>query len=82
MILAILFGIVCNLTLQILCLHVFYHVKKTKESEYFTDYVHGSLILRVFKPEFEYQAIGNVPLDKILDRGTLTQFYLWALIEK
>ena len=37
MILAILFGIVCNLALQILCLRVFYHVKKTKESEYFTD---------------------------------------------
>lgn len=52
-----------------------------KDSEYFTDYRHKNMVLRVFKPEFEYQAIGNVQRGKLLDRGTLSQFYFWALIE-
>ena len=53
-----------------------------KENEYYTDYVHNHLILRVYKPEFEYEAIGKIRIEKILDRGTLSQFYAWALIEK
>lgn len=57
-------------------------LRKQKENEYYTDYVHNNLILRIYKPEFEYQAIGNVPLGKLLDRGNFSQFYVWALIEK
>ena len=57
-------------------------LKHQKENEYYTDYRHNNLVLRVYKPEFEYQAIGKVPIEKILDRGTLSQFYNWALIEK
>lgn len=57
-------------------------LQRVTENEYYTDYTHKGLILRVYKPEFEYEAIGKVSLDKILDRGTLTQFYNWALIEK
>lgn len=57
-------------------------LKSQKENEYYTDYRHNNLVLRVYKPEFEYQAIGKVPIEKILDRGTLSQFYNWVLIEK
>lgn len=57
-------------------------LRRKKENECYTDYVHGNLILRVYKPEFEYQAIGKVSRDKLLDRGTLSKFYVWALIEK
>lgn len=53
-----------------------------KENECYTDYTHKNLILRVYKPEFEYEAIGKVSRDKLLDRGTLSKFYVWALIEK
>lgn len=57
-------------------------LRNQKENENYTDYLHNNLILRVYKPEFEYEAIGKVPVDKLLDRGTLSQFYNWALIEK
>lgn len=57
-------------------------LRSQKENECYTDYVHNNLILRVYKPEFEYEAIGKVPISKILDRGNLSQFYVWALIEK
>lgn len=57
-------------------------LQKQKDNEYYTDYIHKGHILRVFKPEFEYEAVGNVPIGKILDRGALSQYYLWALIEK
>lgn len=64
----------------ILC-YKYVQLKNQKENEYYTDYRYNNLILRIYKPEFEYQAIGKVPIDKILDRGTFSQFYLWALIE-
>lgn len=64
----------------ILCFK-YVQLKNKKENEYYTDYRHNNLVLRIYKPEFEYQAIGKVPIDKILDRGTFSQFYLWALIE-
>lgn len=64
----------------ILC-YKYIRLKNQKENEYYTDYRHNNLVLRIYKPEFEYQAIGKVPIDKILDRGTFSQFYLWALIE-
>ena len=51
-----------------------------KESEFYTDYIHGKLILRVFKAEFEYQAIGNVTREKLLDVGNLNAIYKWALL--
>lgn len=60
---------------------VVFHVKKQKENEYYTDYKHNGLTLRIYKPEFEYQAIGNIPRDKLLDRGNFSQYYVWALIE-
>ena len=52
-----------------------------KDNEYFTDYQHKNMVLRVFKPEFEFQAIGNIQQGKLLDRGVLSKFYFWALIE-
>lgn len=57
-------------------------LKGQKENEYYTDYIHNNLILRIYKPEFEYEAIGKVPLEKILDRGTFSKFYDWCLMEK
>ena len=52
-----------------------------KKSDYYTDYVNGKLIMRVYKPEFEYQAIGNLKPSQIIDMGNLTIYYKWALIE-
>lgn len=65
----------------ILC-HKYIRLKNQKENEYYTDYVHNNLILRIFKPEFEYEAVGKVPVEKILDRGIFSQFYNWCLIEE
>lgn len=57
-------------------------LRNQKENECYTDYRHNNLILRVYKPEFEYEAIGKIPVEKLLDGGTLSQFYKWALIEE
>ena len=57
-------------------------LRKQKENEYYTDYVHNGLVLRVYKMEFEYEAVGNIPSEKILDRGNLSKFYDWCLFEK
>ena len=69
------------LAVLFLC-YKYIRLKHQKENEYYTDYTHNNLILRVYKPEFEWQAIGNVPREKLLDRGNFSQFYLWCLIEK
>ena len=63
--------LVAFVAVLVLC-YKYIRLKNQKENEYYTDY----------KPEFEYEAIGKVPIEKILDRGTLSQFYNWALIEK
>lgn len=63
-------------------IYLFNHVSKSKENEYYTDYIHKNLVLRIFKPEFEYKAIEGVPKTKILEMGVLSQFYSWILIEK
>lgn len=75
------------LLIVILCLQGYilftvWYLKRQKENEYYTDYVHNKLILRVYKPEFEYQALGKIPREKILDGGNLTMMYKWALIER
>ena len=57
-------------------------LKSQKENEYYTDYIHNNLILRVYKPEYEYQAAGNVPPKCLLDRGRLSPLYDWVLIDK
>lgn len=64
----------------VLC-YKYIKLKNQKENEYYTDYVHNNLILRIFKPEFEYEAVGKVPIENILDRGTFSQYYVWALID-
>ena len=70
-------------TASVIVLAVKYiRLKKQEENEYYTDYFHGNLILRIYKPEFEYQAVGNVPREKLLDRGNFSQFYIWTLIQK
>ena len=70
-------------TASVIVLAVKYiRLKNQKENEYYTDYFHGNLILRIYKPEFEYQAVGNVPREKLLDRGNFSQFYIWTLIQK
>lgn len=76
-IILLLFGIIL---LQAICLGVLLYHKKVRESEYYTDYVHGGIIMRVYKPEFEYQAIGSLSPNKILDRGSLSAFYDWAVL--
>lgn len=55
--------------------------KKDLENPCYTDYRYKNRILRVFKNEFEYQAIGNVLSARILETGSLSKFYMWALIE-
>lgn len=70
------------LVLQILLLFIVRKRVNEKENEYYTDYRHKNLCLRVFKPEYEHQAVGGVSREKLLDRGVLSQFYWWALIEK
>lgn len=82
---AFLFMIWLQVVMIVLQVMVFIVHKDTydkKENEYYTDYVHKNQILRIYKPEFEYQAIGKIDINKILDRGVFSQFYLWALIEK
>ena len=70
-------------TASVIVLAVKYiRLKKQKENEYYTDYFHGNLILRIYKPEFEYQAVGNVPREKLIDRGNFSQFYVWTLMQK
>ena len=50
--------------------------------EYFTDYTHGKLTMRVFKNEFEFQAKKDIPSGKIVDGGVLSAFYMWVLFEE
>lgn len=70
-------------TASVIILAVKYiRLKNQKENEYYTDYFHGNIILRIYKPEFEYQAVGNVPREKLLDRGNFSQYYVWALMQK
>ena len=42
-------------------------LKETKENEYYTDYKKGTVVLRIFKREFEFQAIGDLNPYSILD---------------
>ena len=79
-IIGMVFQAISFVAVLILC-YKYVQLKNQKENEYYTDYRHNNLILRIYKPEFEYQAIGKVPIEKLLDRGTFSQFYLWALIE-
>lgn len=78
----VIIGLLCfMILLQILILWVIFQKKKQRENEYYTDYVHNKLVLRIYKPEFEYQAIGNISRDKLLDVGTFGLFHKWALIQ-
>ena len=78
----VIIGLLCFIILsQMLILWVIFQKKKQRENEYYTDYVHNKLILRIYKPEFEYQAIGNISRDKLLDGGTFSLYYKWALIQ-
>ena len=77
----IVLQLISTASVVVLCIK-YARLKKRTENEYYTDYLHGNLILRVYKPEFEYQAIGKVPREQLLDRGNLSQFYIWALIQK
>lgn len=56
-------------------------LRSRKDSEFYTDYRNGDNVIRIFKPEFEYQAIGDLNPYAILDRGNFSQFYFWALID-
>ena len=78
----VIIGLLCFIILsQILIFWVIFQKKKQRENEYYTDYFHNKLILRIYKPEFEYQAIGNISRDKLLDGGTFSLYYKWALIQ-
>lgn len=78
--LSIIFDVV-TFGMFIILYYKYIGLKTQKENEYYTDYVHNGLILRIYKIEFEYEAIGKVPIEKILDRGTFSKFYDWCLIE-
>lgn len=80
-IISIAFDIISFVAFLIVCIK-YVQLKKHKENEYYTDYTHNRLIIRIYKPEFEYEAVGKVPIEKILDRGTFSKFYEWCLIEK
>jgi hypothetical protein len=56
--------------------------KTTPKNEFYTDYVRGSLILRVYRYEFEFQAIGDVKSYEILDGGNMSALYKWALLKR
>lgn len=73
---------VCILVVQIMIFFLHGDTISKKENEYYTDYRHKNLIIRIYKPEFEWQAIGSVPREKLLDRGNFSQFYVWALLER
>ena len=76
-------SIICDIVILIgfIYFSVKYQKRRVVENKCYTDYVHKNLILRVYKHEFEYEAVGKLQVDKILDRGTLTQFYDWCLFE-
>ena len=81
--------IIISLALQILQLaavillaYKYVQLRNQKENEYYTDYVHNNLVLRVYKPEYEYQAVGNISTEYLLDRGSLSPLYDWVLIDK
>ena len=60
MITELLIGIIALLLLTDLLIVIFLckyvKLKKQKENEYYTDYLHNNLVLRVFKAEFELNA--------------------------
>ena len=71
MITELLIGIIALLLLTDLLIVIFLckyvKLKKQKENEYYTDYLHNNLVLRV---------------TKVLDRGNLNMYYLWILFER
>ena len=79
-VISILFVQVLILVFQIMVFTLHKKTLNRKDNEFYTDYVHGKMVLRVFKPEFEYQAIGNIK-GEILERGNLSLYYMWALIK-
>ena len=83
MITELLIGIIALLLLTDLLIVIFLckyvKLKKQKENEY---YLHNNLVLRVFKAEFEFQAVSPLRVTKILDRGNLNMYYLWILFER
>lgn len=76
----ILFVQVLILIFQIMVFILHKGTLNKKDNEFYTDYAHGKTVLRVFKPEFEYQAVGNID-GEILERGNLSLYYMWALIK-
>lgn len=80
MILLIILQTLSLLATLVVCVK-YVRLRKEKDSQYYTDYRHKNTIVRVYKPEFEHYAIGDVPRDKLLDRGVFSQFYFWVLIE-
>lgn len=57
-------------------------VKSIRESEYWTDYQHNDTIFRIYKWEFETQALDGMKRWQVLDRGDLTPNYRWILFTK
>ena len=55
---------------------------KRVESDYFIDYVNKDFIFRVFKTEWETQAMEGLGRHQVLDGGRLNESYRWILIEK
>ena len=57
-------------------------VKRMRESEYWTDYVHNDVVFRIYKWEFESMALDGIMRGQVMDRGDLNQFYRWILFNK
>ena len=73
---------VFQLAAVLLLAYKYIQLRSQKENEYYTDYVHNNLVLRVYKSEYEYQAAGNISTKYLLDRGRLSPLYDWVLIDK
>lgn len=58
-----------------------FRTKKAKENEFYSDYVKGTLTLRVFKHEYEFQAFQYVERNQILESGNLSANYQWLLFD-
>lgn len=78
-VLSILVGV--SIALNCLLWWEYIRMRRAKDSEHYTDFVHGNLTMRVYKPMFEYPARTEAK-GTIIEGGTLSPTYDWLLIQK
>lgn len=77
--------IVLQLLIMAFAIFISFHyikLKQMRETEYWTDYEHNDTVMRVYKWEFETQALEGMKRWQVLDRGDLTPYYRWILFTK